>query len=112
MEYDAIRWAAVTTAVQIPQEALSAWDRFVLWYGELPAGVKTVISLVLGAIVAYVVFKIVIRLIKGIISAVIAAILAFLLTTVPGNLLLHQAYDRVQDEISTVLPSDITSRLK
>ncbi|KAB7790287.1 hypothetical protein [Bifidobacterium leontopitheci] len=107
MGFDMMHHAVTTAAVAIPAEALSAWDRFVVWYGELPAGVKTVISLVLGAIVAYIAFKIVIRLIKGIVSAIIAAVLAFLLTTVPGNLLLNQAYDRVQDELS-----GITSQLK
>ncbi|OZG64080.1 hypothetical protein BHAP_1247 [Bifidobacterium hapali] len=82
---------------------LSFIDRIVLWYGTLPSAAQTLITVAIGAAIAYVVFKIVIKLIKGIIASVIAAVLAFLLTTVPGNLLLSQAFDRVEQQISTSL---------
>ena len=45
------------------------------------------------------------------IMAVIAAILAFLISTVPGNLLLSSAFDRVQQEVTTHLPSGIKDQL-
>ena len=42
---------------------------------------------------------------------VIAAILAFLISTVPGNLLLSSAFDRIQQEVTTHLPSGIKDQL-
>lgn len=56
-------------------------------------------------------FKIVARLVKGLVTAVIAAILAFLISTVPGNLLLSSAFDRIQQEVTTHLPSGIKDQL-
>lgn len=82
---------------------LSAVDRFVVWYGNLPEQVRTVLSVVAGAIIAYVIFKIVVKIIRGVLMAVIAALLAFLLTTVPGNMILANAYDRIEQQVTTSL---------
>ena len=65
----------------------------------------------LQEVVIYLVFKIVAHLVKGLVTAVIAAILAFLISTVPGNLLLSSAFDRIQQEVTTHLPSDIKDQL-
>lgn len=75
------------------------------------AAAQTAITVVVGAIVAYLVFKIVAHLVKGLVTAVIAAILAFLISTVPGNLLLSSAFDRIQQEVTTHLPSGIKDQL-
>ncbi|MBT1173279.1 hypothetical protein JS528_07935 [Bifidobacterium sp. MA2] len=82
---------------------LSAIDRFVIWYGTLPDSVRTGVSIAVGAMIGYVVFRIVAKIIKGVLKAVIAAILAFLITTVPGNMILSNAYDRVEQQITTSL---------
>lgn len=82
---------------------LSAVDRFVVWYGTLPDSVRTGVSFVVGAVVAYLVFKIVAKILKGVLRAVIAAVLAFLLTTVPGNMILANAYDRIEQQVTTSL---------
>ena len=82
---------------------LSVLDRIAVWYGGLPGVAQTALSVVVGAVVAYVVFKIVIKIIKGIVVSLIIAALAFLLTTVPGNMILHQAYDRVEQQVATSL---------
>lgn len=95
---------------QTSQTVRSGFDQFVLWYGNLPQLAQTAITVV-GAIVAYLVFKIVARLVKGLVTAVIAAILAFLISTVPGNLLLSSAFDRIQQEVTTHLPSGIKDQL-
>ncbi|PST46861.1 hypothetical protein CPA40_04205 [Bifidobacterium callitrichos] len=84
---------------------LSAVDRFVVWYGTLPQEVRTLLSVAVGAAVAYVIFRIVVKIIKGVIVAVIGAVLAFLLTTVPGNMILSNAYDRVEQQVTTSLQS-------
>ena len=96
---------------QTSQTVRSGFDQFVLWYGNLPQLAQTVITVVVGAIVAYLVFKIVAHLVKGLVTAVIAAILAFLISTVPGNLLLSSAFDRIQQEVTTHLPSGIKDQL-
>ncbi|QTB91082.1 hypothetical protein BSD967_01115 [Bifidobacterium saguini] len=82
---------------------LSVLDRIAVWYGGLPSSVQTGVTIVVGAVVAYVVFKIVAKIIKGLIISIIAAVLAFLLTTVPGNMILSNAYDRVEQQVSTSL---------
>ncbi|MBT1163588.1 hypothetical protein [Bifidobacterium felsineum] len=82
---------------------LSVLDRIAVWYGGLPSTVQTGVTIVVGAIVAYVVFKIVAKIIKGLVMSIIAAVLAFLLTTVPGNMILSNAYDRVEQQVSTSL---------
>lgn len=91
------------TNVDLSGFDLSVFDRIAVWYGSLPAEVRTCLTVAVGAVIAYVVFRIVVRLIKGIIASVIAAVLAFLLTTVPGNMLLSQAYDRVEQQVTTSL---------
>lgn len=96
---------------QTSQTVWSGFDQFVLWYGNLPQLAQTAITVVVGAIVAYLVFKIVAHLVKGLVTAVIAAILAFLISTVPGNLLLSSAFDRIQQEVTTHLPSGIKDQL-
>lgn len=96
---------------QTSQTVRSGFDQFVLWYGNLPQLAQTAITVVVGAIVAYLVFKIVAHLVKGLVTAVIAAILAFLISTVPGNLLLSSAFDRIQQEVTTHLPSGIKDQL-
>ena len=48
---------------------------------------------------------------RSLVTAVIAAILAFLISTVPGNLLLSSAFDRIQQEVTTHLPSGIKDQL-
>ena len=88
---------------QTSQTVRSGFDQFVLWYGNLPQLAQTAITVVVGAIVAH--------LVKGLVTAVIAAILAFLISTVPGNLLLSSAFDRIQQEVTTHLPSDIKDQL-
>ena len=88
---------------QTSQTVRSGFDQFVLWYGNLPQLAQTVITVVVGAIVAH--------LVKGLVTAVIAAILAFLISTVPGNLLLSSAFDRIQQEVTTHLPSGIKDQL-
>lgn len=88
---------------QTSQTVRSGFDQFVLWYGNLPQLAQTVITVVVGAIVAH--------LVKGLVTAVIAAILAFLISTVPGNLLLSSAFDRIQQEVATHLPSGIKDQL-
>ena len=93
---------------QTSQTVRSGFDQFVLWYGNLPQLAQTVITVVVGAIVAYLVFA---HLVKGLVTAVIAAILAFLISTVPGNLLLSSAFDRIQQEVTTHLPSGIKDQL-
>ena len=79
---------------QTSQTVRSGFDQFVLWYGNLPQLAQTAITVVVGAIVSYLVFKIVARLVKGLVTAVIAAIL-----------------DRIQQEVTTHLPSDIKDQL-
>ena len=93
---------------QTSQTVRSGFDQFVLWYGNLPQLAQTAITVV---VVSYLVFKIVARLVKGLVTAVIAAILAFLISTVPGNLLLSSAFDRIQQEVTTHLPSGIKDQL-
>ena len=82
---------------------LSFIDRIALWYAGLPEGLRTLLTVAVGAAVAYAAFRIVYRLIRGMVKAAIAAVLAFLLTTVPGNLILAQAFDRVEERIGTHL---------
>ena len=96
---------------QTSQTVRSGFDQFVLWYGNLPQLAQTASTVVVGAIVPYLVFKIVARLVKGLVTAVIAAILAFLISTVPGNLLLSSAFDRIQQEVTAHLPSGIKDQL-
>lgn len=89
--------------INLDELDLSAIDRFVVWYGNLPESVRTAASIVIGAVIAYLVFKIVTRIISGILKAIVAAILAFLLTTVPGNMILSNAYDRIEQQVTTSL---------
>ncbi|NEG54534.1 hypothetical protein [Bifidobacterium platyrrhinorum] len=91
------------TNVDLTGIDLSVIDRIALWYGNLPSEVRTCLTVAIGAAIAYVVFRIVAGIIKGVLVSVIAAVLAFLLTTVPGNMLLSQAYDRVEQQVSTSL---------
>ena len=81
----------------------STIDQIILWYGQLPSAMQTVVTVVVGAAVAYVAFRIVIRLIAGIVGGIVAAALAFLLTTLPGNMLMSQAYDRIEQQVSSSL---------
>ncbi|MBW3087204.1 hypothetical protein KIH77_00395 [Bifidobacterium sp. 82T24] len=78
----------------------SVVNNLVVWYGQLPGAAQTVLTVVIGGVVAYAVFKIAIRVISGLLVSVIVAALAFMLTTVPGNMLLSQAYDRIEQEVS------------
>ncbi|PWG60271.1 hypothetical protein [Bifidobacterium catulorum] len=78
----------------------SAINNIITWYGQLPGTAQTVLTIVVGGVVAYAVFKIAIRVISGLLVSVIVAALAFLLTTVPGNMLLSQAYDRIEQQVN------------
>lgn len=82
---------------------LSAFDRLAVWYGALPDAAKGVITVAVGAVLAYVVFKIAVRVVKTLLSAVIAAVLAFLIGTVPGNLLLGQAVNRIEERAGATI---------
>ena len=68
---------------QTSQTVRSGFDQFVLWYGNLPQLAQTVITVVVGAMIS----------------------------TVPGNLLLSSAFDRIQQEVTTHLPSGIKDQL-
>ncbi|WP_169240621.1 hypothetical protein [Bifidobacterium olomucense] len=91
------------TNIDVTNLDLSALDRVAVWYGNLPDAAQKALSIVIGAVVAYVVFKIVAKIIKGIVISAIAAILAFLLATVPGNMILSNAYDRVEQQVTASL---------
>ncbi|NMM99494.1 hypothetical protein G1C96_0071 [Bifidobacterium sp. DSM 109958] len=83
------------------KEQLSGFDQIALWYGALPGAAKTAITLVVGVALAVVAFKVVIRIVRTVLHAVIAAVLAFLIGTVPGNLILNQAYGQLQERFGT-----------
>ena len=82
---------------------LSNFDRLAVWYGTLPGAVRTAITVAVGAVLAYVAFKVVIRIARTVLSAVIAAVLAFLIGTVPGNVLLGQAVDRLEERAGATI---------
>lgn len=82
---------------------LSTIDQIVVWYGMLPAATKTVISCVVGAVLAYIAFKIVIKIVKTVVHATVAAVGAFLAGTVPGNLIMAQAFTHVQEQFGPAL---------
>lgn len=63
------------------------FDSVVAWYGMLPVGARGVVTLAVG-------------LVRGLVRSIVAAVLAFLLATVPGNLILHDAYSRLQEKAS------------
>ncbi|KAB8292797.1 hypothetical protein [Bifidobacterium avesanii] len=85
------------------KDQLSGFDQIVVWYGTLPGAAKSAITLVVGAVLAYVAFKVVIRIVKTVLHAVIAAVLAFLIGTVPGNLILNQAYGRLEERFGATI---------
>ena len=41
-----------------------------------------------------------VRLVKGLVRSIVAAVLAFLLATVPGNMILHDAYAQLREKAS------------
>lgn len=73
----------------------------VVWYASLPVWGRGPVTLAVGALAAWVAFRLAVRLVKGVVRAMVAALLAFLLATVPGNLLMHAAYDAVGEAVST-----------
>lgn len=89
------------------KEQLSGFDQIVVWYGTLPGAAKTAITLAVGAVLAVVAFKIVIRIVRTVLHAVIAAVVAFLIGTVPGNLMLNQAYGQLEQRFGPTI-SQIT----
>lgn len=80
-------------------------DMLAAWYFSLPAVGQAGITLVAGLTVAWAAFRIIFKLAKGVIRAIVAAVLAFLLATVPGNLILHDAYTRLREnaDISAIM---------
>ena len=54
----------------------------------------------MGLPVAWIAFRVAVGLVKGLVRSVVAAVLAFLLATVPGNLILHDAYSQLQEKAS------------
>lgn len=78
-------------------------DKVVLWYGGLPGPAQTAITVVVGAVLAYFAFKIAVRIVKRVVSAVITAVVVFLLTTVPGHMILTNAYEQLKDRVPSTL---------
>lgn len=72
------------------------FDSVVAWYGSLPVGARGAVTLAVGLLVAWIAF----RLVKGLVRSIAAAVLAFLLATVPGNLILHDAYAQLRERAS------------
>lgn len=87
-----------------------AVDQIVLWYGGLPSAAQMALTVAVGVLLAWAAFKIVMRVIKGLVASVIAAILVFLLTTMPGNMLLAQAFDRLEQQADSGTVSELTDR--
>ncbi|MBT1181888.1 hypothetical protein JS531_07970 [Bifidobacterium sp. CP2] len=80
---------------------LSTLERVAVWYEGLPDAAKTVLTVAVGAVVAVIVFKIVAKIVKGVLVSVIAAVLTFLIATVPGNMILSQTYDRIEQQVTS-----------
>ena len=72
----------------------------VAWYGMLPVGARGAVTLAVGLLVSWIAFRVAVRLVKGLVRSVVAAVLAFLLATVPGNLILHDAYAQLREKAS------------
>lgn len=70
-------------------------DATVLWYQAMPAAGRGLVTLAVGLAAAWLAFRIAARIVKGAVRCAIAAVLAFLLTTVPGNMLMTWAWERV-----------------
>ena len=87
-----------------------AVDQIVLWYGGLPSAAQMALTVAVGVLLAWAAFKIVMRVIKGLVASVIAAILVFLLTTMPGNMLLAQAFDRLEQQADSGTVSELPAR--
>lgn len=73
------------------------FDSVVAWYGMLPVGARGAVTLAVGLLVAWIAFRVAVGLAKGLVRSIVAAVLAFLLATVPGNLILHDAYSQLQE---------------
>lgn len=76
------------------------FDSVAAWYGSLPVGARGAVTLAVGLLVAWIAFRVAVGLAKGLVRSVVAAVLAFLLATVPGNLILHDAYSQLQEKAS------------
>lgn len=81
-------------------------DQVVLWYGGLPGPAQMAVTAVVGAVLAYLAFKIAVAFAKRLVSAIITAIIVFLLTTVPGHMMLTNAYEQVRQQVPTSLNLD------
>lgn len=81
-------------------------DQIVLWYGGLSGPAQTAVTVVVGAVVAYLAFKIVVAVAKRLVSAVITAVIVFLLTTVPGHMMLTNAYEQIRQQVPASLNLD------
>ena len=76
------------------------FDSVVAWYGSLPVGARGAVTLAVGLLVAWIAFRGAVRVVKGLVRSIVSAVLAFLLATVPGNLILHDAYSQLQEKAS------------
>lgn len=76
------------------------FDSVVAWYGSLPVGARGAVTLAVGLLVAWIAFRVAVRVAKGLVRSIAAAVLAFLLATVPGNLILHDAYAQLRERAS------------
>lgn len=76
------------------------FDSVVVWYGMLPVGARGVVTLAVGLLVAWIAFRVAVRVVRGLVRSAAAAVLAFLLATVPGNLILHDAYAQLRERAS------------
>lgn len=76
------------------------FDSVVAWYGMLPVGARGAVTLAVGLLVAWIAFRVAVGLVKGLVRSIVAAVLAFLLATVPGNMILHDAYARLREKAS------------
>lgn len=81
-------------------------DQVVLWYGGLPGPAQMAVTAVVGAALAYLAFKIAVAFAKRLVSAIVTAIIVFLLTTVPGHMMLTNAYEQVRQQVPTSLNLD------
>lgn len=76
------------------------FDSVVAWYGMLPVGARGAVTLAVGLPVAWIAFRVAVGLAKGLVRSIVAAVLAFLLATVPGNMILHDAYAQLREKAS------------
>ena len=67
----------------------------ILWYQSLPETGRALVTLAVGLTAAWLAFRLAARLVRGTLRCALAAAVAFLLATVPGNMLIAWAWERI-----------------